>query len=73
VATLAELQAQLEAVKAARRSGVRETQFGERRTVFRSDRELTAAISALEDEIAALQGTGRVRNVVLRLPPDRGW
>jgi tRNA A37 methylthiotransferase MiaB len=73
MADLAELQSQLDAAKSARASGVRELWFGERRVTYRSDKEMATAISALEDEIAALQGTARVRNVVLRPPPYRGW
>ena len=30
-------------------------------------------LSALEAEIARLEGAPKVKNVVLRSPPDRGW
>jgi hypothetical protein len=72
-AQLATLLAQLEDAKAARRSGVREIWFGERRLTYRSDKEMATAIAALEEEIAAAQGTSRPCNVVLRSPPYRGW
>jgi hypothetical protein len=72
MADLATLQAQLEAAKAARRSGVRELWFGERRAFYKSDKEMATAIAALEDEINQAQGTSRPRNVVLRSPPNRG-
>jgi hypothetical protein len=73
MADIETLLAQLEATKAARRSGVREIWFGERRLTYRSDKEMATAIAALEDEIAAMQGTPRPRNIVLRSPPYRGW
>jgi hypothetical protein len=72
-AQLATLQAQLEAAKAARRSGVKELWFGERRIFYKSDKEMATAIAALETEIANLEGTRRPRSVVLRTPPFRGW
>ena len=34
---------------------------------------MATMIAALEAEIAALQGARPVRNVVLRMPPHRGW
>jgi hypothetical protein len=73
MADIAALQAQLEAAKAARFSGTREIQFGERRVVYRSDKDMATAIAALEEEINQAQGTSRPRNVVLRPPPNRGW
>jgi hypothetical protein len=68
---IATLQAQLAALKAQRASGVRDVQFGERRTVFRDDKDMVAAIASLEAEIAKLSGTPRVRNVVIR--GGKGW
>lgn len=63
---LATLLAQLTALKAARRSGVRTISFGERSTTHASDKELVAAIASIEAEIAKLEGSARVRNVVIR-------
>jgi hypothetical protein len=73
MADFATLTLQLESLRAARRSGALEVQFGDRRIRYRSDRELALAIAATEEEIAALEGVPRVRNVVLRSPSDRGW
>jgi hypothetical protein len=73
MADIATLQAQLDALRSARASGVRELRFGERQIFYRSDKEMTTAIAALEDEINQAQGTSRPRNVVLRSPPNQGW
>jgi hypothetical protein len=73
MADIAALQAQLDALKSARASGVRELRFGERHIFYKSDKEMVAAIAALEDEINQTQGAPRPRNVVLRSPPHRGW
>ena len=67
------LQRQLEQLKAARWSGVRETQHKDSRVQYGSDEEFAKAISQLEAEIAQAQGAPRVRNVLLRSPRDRGW
>lgn len=71
MATLAELQADLEGLKSARRSGVRTSTFGARSVSYHTDKELGAAIAALEAEIAALEGTSQPQNIVVR--PLRGW
>lgn len=57
MATLADLQRFRDDLRAARYSGAREfrDQNGEA-VVYRSDRELAAAMAALESEIAAMQG-----------------
>ena len=73
MADLAKMQAQLNALKSARSSGAREIQFGERRVVYRTDGELRAAIAALQAEVDNLQGAARVRNVVVRTLPHKGW
>lgn len=66
--TLTELQAQRAALVVARNSGTMRTTFrsgGTERTVeFKSDRELAAAIAAIDREIAALEG----RRVTTFLP-----
>lgn len=56
MADTAALEAQLEALKAARRSGVSSAGYGDKRTEFRSDEELQAAIASLEAEIAGAEG-----------------
>ncbi len=66
--TLAQRQAQLDALKTARATGARSIQFAERKIEYKSDREMAAAISALEAEIA---GQPRAKNIVVR--STKGW
>lgn len=68
---VAALQAQLEALKSARRSGVLKSRFSDREVTYRSDTELGRAISALENEIAVAQGTPRATTVTIR--SNKGW
>jgi hypothetical protein len=63
---IATLQSQLDALKAARASGIRTLTFGERSITHASDKDMVAAIAALENEIAAASGTPRPRSVVIR-------
>jgi hypothetical protein len=65
------LQAQLASLKSARASGVRTSTFGERSVTRATDKELVAAIAALENEIAAMAGTPRPKSVVMR--GGKGW
>jgi hypothetical protein len=67
--TAAELLAQIEELKRVRATGTRSVQFGERRVEFKTDVELTAAISALEAEL----NPDRVRNVMVRPATNKGW
>ncbi|WP_338310528.1 phage head-tail joining protein [Bradyrhizobium ottawaense] len=60
------LLAQLEALKAARRSGTRVVQYGDSRVEYRSDAELMAAIASVQTEIAAEGGTSRPTVAVVR-------
>lgn len=53
------LLSQLEALKAARRSGARTLEYDGRRIEYRSDAELQAAIASVETEIMAEGGTSR--------------
>lgn len=71
MADLATLETQLEALKNARRSGVQSAGYGDKRTEFRSDEEMQAAIAALEGEIAAAEGTLNPRIAVVR--STKGW
>ncbi len=77
MADVAELQTRLEKLRKARSSGVSRftyTRQGVERTIYyKTDSEMLAAISALESEIAAIQGATRVRNVVVRTAPQKGW
>ena len=59
MATLAELQEQLVALKEARSSGVLQISHGGTYTQFRSISELSAAIAAVESEIRKLDSTPR--------------
>ena len=63
---VAALRSQLDALKAQRASGVRDVQFGERRAVYRSDKDIVAAIAALEAELAAASGTPKPRAILVR-------
>jgi hypothetical protein len=67
MADLATLEAALESLKEARRSGVLEVEFTDRRVKFRSDAEIAAQIAAIETEIS---GRGP-RNVIIR--STKGW
>ncbi len=69
MADLAMLQADLEKLKSSHRSGALKTRFGDREVTFRSEAELRAQISALENEIASLSGSA-VRNINIR---SKGW
>lgn len=70
MATLSELQARKEALEKARASGARSVSHGDKRTDFRSDAEMAAALAALDRQIAAAQGTKRTRQV--RFYTNRG-
>jgi hypothetical protein len=59
--TQEKLNAQLEALKKARRSGLRRVRFGDREMEYRSDADLAAAIRDLENEISATEGAPRRR------------
>ena len=67
MATPAELQAALEALKAVRRSGNLRVEVEGRSVMYRSDAEIQAAISAIEAELGGLSP----RNVVCR--SNKGW
>lgn len=72
---LATLHRDLEQLKSARRTGARRVRIGspgaEREVEYRSDRELVAAIAAVESEIAEMEGSARPRFVVVR--SSKGW
>jgi hypothetical protein len=69
--SVADLKAQLLKLKSARASGAEEVTFADRRVRYRSDVELQRAIGALEQEIAALEGTAQSRN--LTVVANKGW
>lgn len=72
MATLTELQAQLEQLKRARNTGVLQIRKGDDSTTFRSMKEMNEAIAALEGEIAAASGSGR-RVRMVRFNDRSGW
>jgi len=62
-----DLNAELESLKSARRSGVLRTRFSDREVQYKSDAEMRSAIAALENEIA---GGSNNRVVNIR---SKGW
>jgi hypothetical protein len=74
MADLATLQAELDALKTARRGGQHSVRYrgpnGEEEVVFKTDKDMAAAIAATESEIAALMDTPTVRTINIR---SRGW
>lgn len=70
MADLATLRRDLDVLKSARRSGVTRTRFGDREVQYKTDAEMRDAIAALENEIAALDGTPVVRSINIR---SKGW
>jgi hypothetical protein len=63
MATVADLQAQLEALRASRAAGVRETRADGRVVVYGSDAEMAAAIADLQREILIASGASMVHTV----------
>ncbi len=61
--TLAEMQAQLDALLAARFRGVRSTSYDGKTVTYGSDAEMARAIADLEARIAAETGTNANRRV----------
>lgn len=56
MATLAELQADLDALRRIRNAGVARVRYDEKETTYRTDAEIAAAIRDVEAQIAAMQG-----------------
>ena len=67
----ADLQARLEALKAARDSGVLRVRYGETDTTYRSLDEIDRIIAAIETDLARASGAQRVRTI--RLYTRSGW
>jgi hypothetical protein len=64
---MSDLQTQLDALKKARASGVlRVTIANGMDVTYKSDAELSAAINALENEIARASGTGGSNVIIIR-------
>lgn len=69
MATVIELNAQLEALRAARATGLRSVEFASgsgssRKVTYRDDHELAAAISAIEALLAG-QTTGKTHTILI--------
>lgn len=62
MATLAELQAELDALRRIRNAGTARVRTEDREVTYRTDSELAAAMQSLEAQIAAQQATS-VRSV----------
>ncbi len=69
--TLAEMQAQLDALLAARFRGVRSTSYDGKTVTYGSDAEMARAIADLEARIAAAGGTNPNRRVT-RVTASKG-
>ena len=63
MATVAELEARLEALRAQRDSAVARVSYDGRSVEYRGTAEIARAISELEREIQTLQGTAPVRQI----------
>ena len=63
MATLAELEARLEALKAQRDSAVARVSYDGRSVEYRGTAEIARAIADLERELQAAQGTSPVRQI----------
>jgi hypothetical protein len=70
MATVADLEARLEALKAQRDSAVARVSYDGRTVEYRGTAEINAAIADLERELQALQGTAPVRQ--LRIFTSKG-
>jgi hypothetical protein len=63
MATVTELEARLEALKAQRDSAVARVSYDGRSVEYRGTAEINSAIAELERELSALQGTAPVRQI----------
>jgi hypothetical protein len=71
MATIPELQARLEALKAQRDSAVARVSYDGRSVEYRGTAEINAAIAELERELQAARGTAPVRQI--RLYTSKGY
>ena len=63
MATVAEIQARIEALKAQRDSAVARVSYDGRSVEYRGTAEIARAIADLERELAALQGKSPLRQI----------
>jgi hypothetical protein len=71
MATVSELEARLEALKAQRDSAVARVSYDGRSVEYRGTAEIARAIAELERELQALQGTTPVRQI--RIYTSKGY
>lgn len=71
MASVAEMEARLEALKAARASGVRKIDYEGASVEYRSDAELRRAIQDLTEELRTAQSGQPRRTVTVRM--KKGW
>ena len=71
MATILELDARMEALKAQRDSAVARVSYDGRTVEYRGSAEIARAIADLERELRALQGTPRVRQI--RVYTSKGY
>jgi hypothetical protein len=71
MATIPELQARLEALKAQRDSAVARISYDGRSVEYRGTAEIARAIAELERELQALQGKAPVRQI--RVHTSKGY
>ena len=71
MATVAELEARLEALKAQRDSAVARVSYDGRSVEYRGTGEIARAIADLERELQAAQGTALVRQI--RIHTAKGY
>jgi hypothetical protein len=71
MATVAELEARLEALRAQRDSAVARVSYDGRTVEYRGTAEIASAIADLERELQALQGKAQVRQI--RVYTSKGY
>jgi hypothetical protein len=71
MATVADVEARLEALKAQRDSAVARVSYDGRSVEYRGTAEIARAIAELEGELQALQGTTPVRQI--RIYTSKGY
>ena len=71
MATVAELEARLEALKAQRDSAVARVSYDGRSVEYRGTAEIARAIADLERELATLQGAAPIRQI--RVYTSKGY
>jgi hypothetical protein len=71
MATVAELESRLEALKAQRDSAVARVSYDGRSVEYRGTAEIARAIAELERELQALQGTAPLRQI--RIYTSKGY